>query len=241
MMPTVPRSPGLLVSVRSPREAAAALQGGAHIVDVKEPMNGSLGRAEDATITAILDCVGNRCPVSAALGELADGSARFRDSRLSFVKWGLAGCRGDSWTKRLTRELAEPANPQTVVVAYADWQCAQAPALPEVVAFACQKPGNVLLIDTHCKEPGTLKMDRRPTLLDWVARNEIYALCAECRAAGVRVALAGSLGTWRNRGIARGAAPDWFAVRGAVCEDHDRQGTIAAAKVRRLVDYLNHV
>ena len=35
----------LLVSVRSPAEALAALEGGAALIDVKEPARGSLGRA----------------------------------------------------------------------------------------------------------------------------------------------------------------------------------------------------
>ena len=36
----------LLVSVRSAAEAAAALEGGAHVIDVKEPLNGALGNVE---------------------------------------------------------------------------------------------------------------------------------------------------------------------------------------------------
>ena len=44
----------LLVSVRSVEEAEAALAGGADLIDVKEPTRGSLGRADDAVIAAIL-------------------------------------------------------------------------------------------------------------------------------------------------------------------------------------------
>src|SRR5262249_51525539 len=97
-----------------------------------------------------------------------------------------------------------------------------------------------LLVDTHCKErAGRTKAARqhRPTLLDWLSPQEIGHMCGHCRAAGVRVALAGSLGIPEIQRLL-GACPDWFAVRGAVCEENDRQGTIVADKVRRLVEQL---
>jgi uncharacterized protein (UPF0264 family) len=236
------RAPGLLVSVRSPEEAAAALAGGAHIIDVKEPEHGSLGRADDQTIATILDMVDGRRPVSAALGELAEELPPCRDARLAFVKWGLAACGPASqkrWQATLSLELARRDKPQTVVVAYADWQCAQAPDVTQVVAFACLKPGNVLLLDTHCKEPGTLGKNR-PTLLDWLTCYEVAALCAQCHAADVRIALAGSLTRMEIQQL-RGAQPDWFAVRGAVCAAGDRRGAVDDERVRQLVNDLTDV
>jgi uncharacterized protein (UPF0264 family) len=65
----------LLVSVRSAAEAEAALAGGAGLIDVKEPARGALGRADAAVIAAVVRAVGGRRPVSAALGELAEGGA----------------------------------------------------------------------------------------------------------------------------------------------------------------------
>jgi uncharacterized protein (UPF0264 family) len=257
IVPQIFPSPGLLVSVRSAEEAEAALAGGAHIIDVKEPDHGSLGRADDASIAAVLDHVAGRRPVSAALGELAEEersedievrseeeirnpNLEIRDNllnKLAFVKWGLAGCGSvPGWQGRLARELSRSGKPQLVVCAYADWQCARAPAIDEVVAFACKKRGNVLLIDTHCKERGTLSKDRS-TLLDWLPVNEVTAICKRCHEAGVRVALAGSLGVPEVEQL-RDAEPDWFAVRGAVCEEHDRRAAIDEAKVRRLVQLL---
>jgi len=230
------RGPKLLVSVRSTEEARSALAGSADVIDIKEPDRGSLGRASVKTIDAILGLVGGRRPVSAALGELAEETPPIRDRRLTFVKSGLAGFRSLAWKDRLESELTR-RNPQTVVVAYADWQCAQAPPVDEVVAFACEHAGNVLLIDTYCKEPGSLRKDRRPTLLDWLSVPEIVDICAECRAAGVRVALAGSLGFPEMEEL-RIAKPNWFAVRGAVCTGNDRATVIDERKVRELAQFL---
>jgi uncharacterized protein (UPF0264 family) len=261
-MPSARLASGLLVSVRSPEEAEAAIAGGADIIDIKEPMNGSLGRATDETILAVLERVAGRHPVSAALGELIDDLPVFHDPRLAFVKWGLAGCgtsflrspfsvlgssfvygsndepRTENWRTKLEVALARPGNPRTVLVAYADWQCAQAPPLEDVVTRACQEPGNVLLIDTHCKGPGKQRKNR-PTLLDWLPLDEIRSVCRRCRAGGVRVALAGSLDFATIMRL-RPVDPDWFAVRGAVCADGNRQGTIDAGTVRRLACCLGH-
>ncbi|MFO0965607.1 MAG: (5-formylfuran-3-yl)methyl phosphate synthase [Gemmataceae bacterium] len=221
----------LLVSVRAVAEAQAALAGGAHLIDIKEPANGALGKADDATIQAILRDVAGRTPVSAALGEWHEGHLP-PDADLAFVKWGCANAarRIDAWRLFLDSRIAL-RRPRCVHVAYADWQCAQAPPLDEVVAHAVRAPGAILLIDTHCKEAKGAA--RRPTLLDWLSEEDVYSLCRRCRAAGVRIALAGSLGLPEIERL-RPARPDWFAVRGAAC-DGGRDGCVTAARVRMLV------
>jgi uncharacterized protein (UPF0264 family) len=127
------------------------------------------------------------------------------------------------------------------MVAYADWQCAQAPSVEEVFAFAALHPGSVLLIDTHCKEAsGLTARRRRPTLLDWLPREAVLDICACCRNAHIKVALAGSLDEPEIRELMP-AAPDWFAVRGAACDGMDRRAEVSKEKVRRLVDLLSQM
>jgi uncharacterized protein (UPF0264 family) len=220
----------LLVSVRSAEEAEAALAGGAALIDVKEPERGSLGRADDETIAAVLCAVGGRRPVSAALGELPEQAAAPAFS-LAFAKWGLAGCRHrPTWPDELTdaaRLLPPVCRP--VAVAYADWQRAAAPSPAQVCDFVCAHRWAALLIDTWRKD-GT-------TLLDWLQLDELRKLRADCRAANVPIALAGSLGVEQIR-LLHPLGPDWFAVRGAACRDAQRTQGIDPGRVRRLVDLL---
>lgn len=222
---------GLLVSVRTPEEAQAALAGGADIIDIKEPTHGALGRAADAMIAAVVRKVAGRRPVSAAMGELLDEEPPYAGG-LSFVKWGLARCRHLDWSRRLSA-LQARLSCRVVHVAYADWECAQAPSVDEVMSAACATPGNILLIDTHCKDAATLRKDRRPTLLDWLSIGTIGEVCQRCRDAEVQVALAGSLGLVEIEAL-RCARPTWFAVRGAACGDSERGGVIQQERVRRL-------
>lgn len=226
--------PGLLISVRSASEALAALEGGAALIDVKEPANGPLGHAADQAIADVVATVARQRPVSAALGELLDDRCETLPAGLSFVKWGLAGHASDlSWHRCLSARWS--LGPQVVAVAYADWQCARAPSVEEVIQFAADRRG-VVLIDTHCKEASGLRQ-HRPTLLDWAPAALICRWCEQCRAAGVRIALAGSLGMAEIAELAP-ARPDWFAVRGAACNG-GRHGIVSATKVRDLLAVIH--
>ncbi|HKI36120.1 MAG TPA: (5-formylfuran-3-yl)methyl phosphate synthase [Gemmataceae bacterium] len=231
----------LLVSVRSAAEAEAALLGGAALIDVKEPGRGALGCADAEVMAAVLDGVAGRRPVSAALGELTDkkGTQPFSAHEkscvpfsLAFVKWGLAGCRDRAdWRGDLERAAhLLPPGCRPVVVAYADWRRAAAPPPADVCAFACSHGWGAFLIDTWGKD-GT-------TLLDWLSLDDLRAMRAHCRAAAVPIALAGSLGVEQMRQL-RPLAPDWFAIRGAACQDGQRTRTIDANRVRQLVDLLD--
>ena len=237
------RKPQLLVSVRSVVEAAAALEGGAHLIDVKEPLHGSLGRAGDAVIAAVIECVAGQRPVSAALGELANSAelTAYPGPGLAYAKWGLFGMgnRPDwrqSWWTACRRMAEANALCRVVLVSYADWQWAGAPSVAEVSAFAREQPRSVLLVDTFQKAP-RLETGLVPTLLDLLPLSEIIDLCRSCQEAGVRVALAGSLGAMQIARLSL-ACPDWFAVRGAVCEGGRREAVVSARKVRELVELL---
>jgi (5-formylfuran-3-yl)methyl phosphate synthase len=237
-VPTLARrtKTGLLVSVRNAAEAAAALHGGADIVDIKEPHRGPLGRASNEVVGEVLGLIGGRQPVSAALGELAELRDASTPPGLSFVKCGLANLGANKRWQRQLLTLRERLNrqrqpPELVTVAYADWKNAGAPAWQQVSNFALRYPGGVLLLDTFDKKWRNSGKKRRPTtLLDWLTLDEIRQLCQRCQTAGVRIALAGSLGV---RQILKlfDAPPTWFAVRGSVCEANKRDGEVHVLKV----------
>ena len=65
----------LLVSVQNAAEARAAVDGGAELIDVKQPSRGSLGMATLDDITQVaefLEDSGHGQPLSVALGEIGD-------------------------------------------------------------------------------------------------------------------------------------------------------------------------
>jgi uncharacterized protein (UPF0264 family) len=243
---TVPRrdvviaslGPRLLVSVRNAAEVEAAVDGGADMIDVKEPGRGPLGPADASVLGEVIAEVAGRLPVSAAMGELLDSFWKHPSvvPRLAYAKWGLAGFQRHApllWRWELTyaaQRLTE-VNPQcrAVAVAYADWKRAQAPPPDEVLTLAAQLRLGAFLIDTWQKDSSTL--------LDWMSPEEIARLTERCRTASVPFALAGSLGLAEIRTLLP-LQPDWFAVRGAVCRGRQRGSAIDEDKVRELVEAI---
>jgi uncharacterized protein (UPF0264 family) len=221
----------LLVSVRNAAEAEAALAGGAALIDVKEPTRGSLGRADPATIAAVIRQVNGRRPVSAALGEVIEEPTPYAGAGLAYAKWGLAGC-GSLADWRLTLTTAASRLRQAapgcgaVAVAYADWREANAPKPEDICAFAAEAHFGAFLVDTWDKK-------NRKTLLDWLTPAALAVFCDRCQAGDVRVALAGSLSPEQIRRL-RDLQPDWFAVRGSVCRGDKRTSPIDRDRVRQL-------
>lgn len=233
-------TPKLIVSVRTIAEVRAALAGGCQLIDIKDPDQGPLGRADDDTVLGITAAVQHCVPVSAALGELAESDAMPAFvAELQYVKWGLAGMAGRAWRESL-REFAVRCPAVCVVAVYADAKNAQSPSVENIVDFVCDPswPGRVLLLDTFDKSPQNA--GRPLTLLDWLSLDRLAEVCVRCRESGVRVALAGSLGEPEVRAVAE-LKPDWIAVRGAVCDQNDRRRGVQAQRVRALRKIIDEV
>src|SRR5260370_845291 len=110
----------------------------------------------------------------------------------------------------------------------ADGERANAPTPAELCHFACAGRWGPFLLDTWDKDGSTL--------LDHLSLARITALVECCRAAGIPVALAGSLGEDEMQTLLP-LRPDWFAVRGAVCGG-GRLAAVDGDKVQHLVHWL---
>lgn len=218
----------LLVSVRSGAEAKAAADAGAHIIDVKEPVRGPLGRADRSVWADVLAAVSAATPVSVALGELSEWLGPNPPcpgdwGRLSFRKLGLAGV-GPRWEEdwaRLRRELGD--GPKWVAVVYADWQAAAAPCPDRVLdaAFETEECAGVLF-DTWDKASASPIDGSWRHFFDRARRARRFTALAG------RVDLAALTRLSPLRA-------DLIAVRGAACFGGDRLSAIDPARVAELV------
>lgn len=222
----------LLVSVRSPEEATAALAGGASILDVKEPERGSLGRASFETWRAVRRVLPPEIPLSVALGELREWSEAAPSAPadafdgLAYRKLGLAGS-GPEW-RQAWRSLRDssPTPGRWIAVAYADWKLAAAPSADDVLDAAIEAPDIVgVLLDTWSKAgPAWRPSDWRT----WADR---------AKSAGLTLAVAGGL-TRETIASLDILSPDIVAVRGAACEGENRRGRIDPRRVAELATIL---
>ncbi len=223
---------GLLVSVRDAEEARDALAAGAELIDVKEPDHGSLGPAQESVVRDVVRTISSQVPVSMALGEFMEGGAEWNPVApgVEFVKLGLAGCAGQpEWQVRAHDALRQAANGcQRVAVCYADWQTAGAPNPQAVIDWAESSGCTALLLDTYDKTLGHL--------LDHFSEAQLRELSNASRRKGMWLVLAGSL-TSELIPHVMCVAPDYVAVRGAVCSGK-RTGRIVGKKVSRLARLL---
>ena len=218
----------LLVSVRNGHEARQAMDGGADIIDTKEPNNGPLGRASEAAVREVLNAVGGRLPVSMALGELTGRPEPPSDEiagGLRYVKVGLANCTNrSSWQQELAETFRSLPAVERVMVAYADWKHSSAPRPDELLELAVELSCQVFLLDTFTKDARNL--------IDFANLELISKWLSQANKLSLITAVAGSLNTSSLPRILD-LAPDVIAVRGAAC-DGPRDGSVNVKRVQEL-------
>ncbi|MCE9591462.1 MAG: (5-formylfuran-3-yl)methyl phosphate synthase [Planctomycetes bacterium] len=224
----------LLVSVRNADEARAALDGGADIIDIKEPSRGPLGMADIRVMEEVVAAVGGRQPVSTALGELRDNpDPTALPSGIAFAKIGLHDAPG-SWREKLAATFTQIPHIKPVAVAYAvidalEEQHIRRDQISDVIRWAIDHHATGVLIDTHLKDGRNL--------FDTPTGERAAEYIRRCRTAGLWIALAGSLsGASLERAASFG--PDIIAVRGAACTGNDRNAQVDARRVASLRDLI---
>lgn len=236
----------LLVSVSDAAEAAAALAGGADIIDAKDPAAGPLGPVSLERFDAIRQSVGAARPLSAALGDPADESdahhraSTFARSGSRFVKVGFLAAQYLDDVGRLlgatvsgardgSRNHAAPSyatRSGAIAVSYADHQTVVTPW--QLIDAACRTGATGVLLDTADKAgPGLLSLWSPEQLQTWVH---------EASNSGLLVAVAGRL-TFDDVVRLSDCGADVVGIRGAACVG-GRMGRVSAGHVTRLKTHL---
>jgi (5-formylfuran-3-yl)methyl phosphate synthase len=228
----------LLVSVRSAAEVAAALEGGADIIDAKEPSRGSLGAVSSDVLAEIVECVPAEYPLSIALGDLiSEAQVEHAISALElsagagplYLKLGFAGVSSFTAIAKLLRVAVLTGSGKRralgiVAVAYADASTVGTPR-PEEIADAAAAAGCAgVLLDTHQKNG--------QCLFAVIGETELTHWIEGCRDAGLLTAVAGSLDAPDLPRLSR-LAPDIVGVRGAACQG-GRGGVVDPDRVASL-------
>jgi uncharacterized protein (UPF0264 family) len=210
----------LLVSVADAADAGAAVDGGADIVDAKDPSRGPLGSVSAPTLTAIIAAVRGRRPVSAAFDVHSDSAFGTIDRlrRMAFVKIAIGSGSAVGSNVAAAKRAAEIAGCALVLAAYADRSWAH------IVDVAARCGAYGVLLDTSDKDgPGLFRLVSEEKIDRWVeAAHE----------AGLVAALAGRL-TADDLPRAAALGADIAGVRGAACEG-GRGGRVSVERVRTL-------
>ena len=220
----------MLASVISLAEARLAVEGGADIVDLKNPSAGALGALPLETVAEVVRQMDGRCPTSATVGDLpmrptvvADAVAAMGETGVDFVKVGLFDGPDRRGSIRALKPLAR-GGVRVVVVMFAD-QDPDFDFVPLIAEAGCVGA----MLDTSGKAGGGLRRH-----LD---DADIARFVRVARQHGLFTGLAGSL---RTDDVAPLLAlgPDYLGFRGALCRGANRTASLdpaAMAHLRRLI------
>lgn len=230
----------LMISVVSAGEAKEALAGGADILDVKNPVEGSLGAQFPRIIQQIRKSAPRPAKLSAAIGDMPNlpGTASLAalgaaTCGADYVKVGLYGPKTVDDAHFLLQEVKQAVSdfPDVAIIAagYADAHRAGTldPRLIPRIALAAGVDG--CLLDTAVKDGRGL--------FDFLAPEALRILVDEAHRAGLLFALAGGLHA-RDLNIAVELGVDVVGIRTAACQDDRRTGPLEADRVRRLRQFI---
>ena len=210
----------LLVSPMNMEEAHAALAGGADILDVKNPKEGSLGANFPWVIRSVADLAGGRVPVSATIGdmEFKPGTASLAalgaaSSGADYVKAGLLGVKTHDQAEEMLKAIVRAVkdlDPEKKVVAsgYSDYLRVGSISPMLLPAAASEAGADVVMVDTAIK-------DGKPTF-DFMGEKDLADFIELGHSNDLDVALAGSIGFPHLETLLR-LQPDIIGVRGIVC------------------------
>jgi hypothetical protein len=230
----------LLVSPADAGEARAAVEGGADIIDVKNPVEGSLGASFPWVIREIRSVVPEGRELSATLGDLEfkPGTASLAaygvaSLGVDYAKAGLYGVKRREEALDLARGLVkgvEGLGCGVILAGYADHRSigSLSPLLLPPIAEEVGAEG--VMIDTAVKNG--------KGLFHHLEDRKVKAFVEEAHSRGLLAALAGSLD---EEGVVRTAdlGADIVGVRGLVCTGGDRrEGRVSVERVREVKGLL---
>lgn len=226
----------LLISVTSAIEAQAAYQGGADIIDIKNPAEGALGAASVKALHDIQAALPPASSLSAALGESNSAPGVLALAAYGAVTFGVRYVKIGLLTPVPTEAITllqqvqaalHLSNPECALIAVGYADAAEIGALPWKLLPEVARAAHI----NGCMVDTALKDGRR--LFDHCAEATLAHWLAECRTVGLLGALAGSLSSADLPALRR-LRPDVVGFRGAACWGDRVNGQVQADLVAAL-------
>jgi (5-formylfuran-3-yl)methyl phosphate synthase len=227
----------LMISVISAQEAREAMSGGAVLLDVKNPEEGSLGAHPPRVIREIKEAASENIEISVAIGDMPylPGTAALAalgaaSCGADYIKVGLHGPCSETEAIALVREVKKATGGDSISIiaaGYADYS--RIGALdPRCLPRIAKEAGiQGCLIDTAIKDGNTL--------FDYIKAEGLSALAQQAHAQGLLFSAAGALRA-EHLPLLRNAGVDIAGLRTAVCRNYQRRGPLDPALVRNLIN-----
>jgi uncharacterized protein (UPF0264 family) len=226
----------LLVSPVNKEEAIIASKGGADIVDVKNPKEGSLGANFPWIIKEIKEAVNGKQPISATIGDFnyKPGTAALAAfgaavAGADYIKVGLYDIQTREQAlellTKITRAVKDYDSTKKIVASgYSDYKRINSISPLLLPAVAAEAGADVVMVDTAIK-------DGKSTF-EFMDEKELKKFTDLAHKYGLENAIAGSL-RFEDLPMLERIRPDIIGVRGMVCGG-DRRTAIRRELVEKL-------
>ncbi len=234
----------LLVSVVNKTEAVDSIKGGADILDVKNPKEGSLGANFPRVIRQVKEVMPKNLELSATIGDLPNlpGTASLAAlgaavSGVDYVKVGLFGVKTSEEATALMTEVVRAVKEydrglKTIASGYADFRYVGCVSPMELPMVAHKAGADGVLVDVKIK-------NGKDNLFSFLTDEQLGGFVTQAHDYNLLAALAGSLD---KQDIPRvhSLGADIIGVRGAVCAKKDRlAGKLESEKVAELAKEIS--
>jgi hypothetical protein len=233
----------LLISPTDEKEAAEAIAGGADIIDVKNPKEGSLGASFPWVIRQIRAITPSNVELSCTLGDASNHSGAMALAALgaattgvNYIKTGLQGVTTKEDALIIMTKIARAirdhdSSISVVVVGYADSERVDSVDPMEIPEIAHEAKLDIAMIDTAVKDG--------KSILEFLTRDQLLGFVEKSHRYGMAAAIAGSLSK-EDLPMISTLGTDVVGLRGAACTDKDRvNGRLNREMVRELAEIIN--
>ncbi|MCS7143834.1 MAG: (5-formylfuran-3-yl)methyl phosphate synthase [Archaeoglobaceae archaeon] len=227
----------VLVSPKNVIEALEAIEGGADIIDVKNPSEGSLGANFPWVISEIAKIAKEHGKeVSATTGDMPykPGTASLAAlgaavAGADYVKVGLYGVKNEFEAKEIILGVVKAVkgydkSKKVVIAGYGDHYKINAISPLKLPEIAAECAADVVMVDTAIKDGSSI--------FDHMRFENLQDFVSMAKEKGLQCALAGNI-SWGHLETLKKLSPDIIGVRTIVCEK-GRDSQIKRELVRKL-------
>ena len=216
---------GMLASVRNLEEAKLVYQGGADIIDLKEPNEGALGAVPLTEIHHVVDDLWEKCVVSATIGDLPADTAKINEKVTQAAETGVdyvkVGIFSERHIETCLPNLIHCTNKGISIIAvfFADMEF----DVDLAIKAAADARLKGVMLDTARKGSGSLLTHKNIMQLEYFVNR--------AKQNDLLTGLAGSL-TTEDIPILLKASPDYVGFRTALCNSKLRTGSLNESAIQ---------
>ena len=234
----------ILISIRSFEELKAAIDGGADIIDLKNPDEGSLGAPFPWLIKKVRN-FGYNFTLSVAIGDMPNlpGTASLACSGaalygVDIIKVGLFGPRNFKEGEKLLKSVVKAAkdidqNILVVGAGYADFKSFNGIDSIDIPTICNRAGADIAMLDTYSKNG--------QKLFNFIDSEKLSKFVNKTHENDLLAALAGSLELQDIKKVNELGA-DIIGFRGAACSGSDRKnGVVEINRVKKIVEFSQNL